>query len=95
MRSDGRRADLESAVREEQSCGFTGPIVPATGPRNDRRAWSSSWRRRVRAMAEPFVLDIRQNLAGRTGALGDLAIGPHGLSTRDIEDAFTDEAGRR
>jgi hypothetical protein len=46
-------------------------------------------------MAEPFVLDIRQNLAGRTGALGDLAIGPHGLSTRDIEDAFTDEAGRR
>ena len=51
----------------------------------------------VRDTAEPFVLAIRQNLAGRTGALEDLAVELYarGLSTRDIEDAFTDEAGRR
>jgi transposase-like protein len=51
----------------------------------------------VRETAEPFVSGIRQNLAGRTGALEDLAVGLYarGLSTRDIEDAFTDEAGRR
>jgi hypothetical protein len=49
----------------------------------------------VRDMAEPFVSDIRQNLAGRTGALGGL--GDRSLRTvdADIEDAFTDEAGRR
>ena len=47
--------------------------------------------------AEPFVSGIRQNLASRTGALEDLAVELYarGLSTRDIEDAFTDEAGRR
>ena len=51
----------------------------------------------VRETAEPFVSGIRQNLAGRTGALEDLAVELYarGLSTRDIEDAFTDEAGRR
>ena len=51
----------------------------------------------VRDTAEPFVSGIRQNLAGRTGALEDLAVELYarGLSTRDIEDAFTDEAGRR
>ena len=51
----------------------------------------------VRETAEPFVSRIRQNLAGRTGALEDLAVEVYarGLSTRDIEDAFTDEAGRR
>jgi Transposase, Mutator family len=51
----------------------------------------------VRETAEPFVSSIRQNLAGRTGALEDLAVELYarGLSTRDIEDAFTDEAGRR
>jgi putative transposase len=51
----------------------------------------------VRETAEPFVSRIRQNLAGRTGALEDLAVELYarGLSTRDIEDAFTDEAGRR
>jgi putative transposase len=51
----------------------------------------------VRDTAEPFASAIRQNLAGRTGALEDLAVELYarGLSTRDIEDAFTDEAGRR
>lgn len=51
----------------------------------------------VRDTPEPFVSAIRENLAGRTQALEDLAIELYarGLSTRDIEDAFTDESGRR
>jgi putative transposase len=51
----------------------------------------------VRDTAQPFVSAIRENLAGRTEALEDLAVElfARGLSTRDIEDAFTDEAGRR
>jgi transposase-like protein len=51
----------------------------------------------VRDTAEPFVSAIRENLAGRTEALEDLAVElfARGLSTRDIEDAFTDDAGRR
>ena len=51
----------------------------------------------VRATAEPFASAIRANLAGRTESLEDLAIElfARGLSTRDIEDAFTDDAGRR
>jgi putative transposase len=51
----------------------------------------------VRDAPEPFVSAIRQNLAGRTGALEDLAVELYarGLSTRDIEDAFTDHTGRR
>ena len=46
---------------------------------------------------EPFVSAIRQNLAGRTGALEDLAVELYarGLSSRDIENAFTDDTGRR
>src|SRR4051812_1439409 len=54
-----------------------------------------------RLLSLAAVLDgmnrTRQNLAGRTGALEDLAVELYarGLSTRDIEDAFTDEAGRR
>jgi putative transposase len=50
----------------------------------------------VRDTPEPFVSAIRQNL-GRTAALEDLAVELYarGLSTRDIEDAFTDESGRR
>jgi len=51
----------------------------------------------VRATSEPFVSAVRENLAGRTGALEALAIelDARGLSTRDIEDTFTDEKGRR
>ena len=50
----------------------------------------------VRDTSEPFVSAIRQNL-GRTEALEDLAVELYarGLSTRDIEDAFKDENGRR
>ena len=51
----------------------------------------------VRDTPEPFVSAIRENLSGRTEALEDLAVELYarGLSTRDIEDAFKDEAGRR
>ena len=51
----------------------------------------------VRDTPEPFVSEIRENLTGRTQALEDLAVELYarGLSTRDIEDAFTDESGRR
>jgi putative transposase len=51
----------------------------------------------VRDTPEPFVSEIRGNLTNRTQALEDLAVELYarGLSTRDIEDAFTDESGRR
>ena len=51
----------------------------------------------VRETPEPFVSRVRSALSGRTQALEDLAIELYarGLSTRDIEDAFTDERGRR
>ena len=51
----------------------------------------------VRDTAEPFVSAVRENLAGRTEALEDLAIELYarGLSTRDIEDTFTDHQGRK
>ncbi len=51
----------------------------------------------VRDTPAPFVSTIRESLAGRTQALEDLAVELYarGLSTRDIEDTFTDEAGRR
>jgi putative transposase len=45
----------------------------------------------LRDTAEPFVSAVRENLAGRTEALEDLAVElfARGLSTRDIEAAFT------
>jgi Transposase, Mutator family len=51
----------------------------------------------VRDTSEPFVSEIRENLTGRTQALEDLAVELYarGLSTRDVEDAFTDQSGRR
>ena len=51
----------------------------------------------VRGTPEPFASAIRKGLSGRTEALEDLAVELYarGLSTRDIEDAFTDEQGRR
>ena len=51
----------------------------------------------VRETPEPFVSGVRSALSGRTQALEDLAVELYarGLSTRDIEDAFTDERGRR
>ena len=51
----------------------------------------------VRETPKPFSSAIRKALAGRTEALEELAVELYarGLSTRDIEDAFTDESGRR
>ena len=51
----------------------------------------------MRDTAEPFVSAVRENLAGRTEALEDLAVElfARGLSTRDIEAAFTDAEGQR
>ena len=51
----------------------------------------------LRDTPEPFVSAIRQALSGRTEALEDLAVELYarGLSTRDIEDAFTAEDGKR
>jgi putative transposase len=47
--------------------------------------------------SEPFLSAVRENLAGRTEALEDLAVElvARGLSMRDIEAAFTDADGRR
>ena len=51
----------------------------------------------VRDTPEPFVSGVRAALSGRTRELERLAVELYarGLSTRDIEDAFTDETGRR
>ncbi len=51
----------------------------------------------VRDTPEPFVSNVRTALSGRTRELERLAVELYarGLSTHDIEDAFTDETGRR
>jgi len=51
----------------------------------------------VRDTSEPFVSRVRAALSGRTRELERLPVELYarGLSTRDIEDAFTDETGRR
>ena len=51
----------------------------------------------VRDTPEPFVSGVRAALSGRTRELERLAVELYarGLSTRDIEDALTDETGRR
>jgi transposase-like protein len=51
----------------------------------------------VRDTPEPFVSGVRAALSGRTRELERLAVELYarGLSTRDIEDTFTDETGRR
>lgn len=51
----------------------------------------------VRDTEEPFVSQLLKVLAGRTDQLERLVAEMYarGLSTRDIEDAFTDEDGRR
>ena len=51
----------------------------------------------VRDTSEPFVSNVRAALSGRTRELERLAVELYarGLWTRDLEDAFTDETGRR
>jgi len=47
--------------------------------------------------ADPFVSKVRQHVKGRSEQLEDLAteMFARGLSTRDIEDTFTDEVGNK
>ena len=51
----------------------------------------------VRDTPEPFISGVRAALSGRTRELERLAVDLYarGLSTRDIEDTFTDDTGRR
>ena len=51
----------------------------------------------VRDTPEPFISGVRAALSGRTRELERLAVELYarGLSTRDIEDTFTDDTGRR
>ena len=67
-----------------------------TGKLKPPRAW---WIFRAAGAgdAQAVFLGYLQALAGRTEALEELAVELYarGLSTRDIEDAFTDESGRR
>ena len=51
----------------------------------------------VRDTPEPFLSSVRAALSGRTRELERLAVDlcARGLSTRDIEDTFIDETGRR
>ena len=51
----------------------------------------------VRDTPEPFVSGVRAALSGRTRELERLAVELYapGLSTRDIEDTFTNDTGRR
>jgi putative transposase len=96
---EGEVRDRLGRERDERTEG------PPTGYRNGYRTGRMKTAEgmveyaapQVRATSEPFVSAVRENLAGRTGALEDLAIelDARGLSTRDIEDTFTDEKGRR
>jgi putative transposase len=96
---EGEVRDRLGRERDERTEG------PPTGYRNGYRTGRMKTAEgmveyaapQVRATSEPFVSAVRENLAGRTGALEDLAIELYarGLSTRDIEDTFTDEKGRR
>jgi putative transposase len=97
---------LEGEVRDEIGRErYSGRMGEATGYRNGYRPGQMETAEgmvefsapQVRDTPEPFVSAIRENLAGRTQALEDLAVELYarGLSTRDIEDAFRDESGRR
>ena len=82
-RAEGEKAGYRNGYR-------TGKVKTAEGAVE----YSAS---QVRETPEPFVSSVRAALAGRTQELERLAIELYarGLSTRDIEDAFTDETGRR
>jgi hypothetical protein len=52
---------------------------------------------RVRDTPEPFISSVRAALPGRTREFGRLAVELYArsLPTRDFEDEFTDERGRK
>lgn len=77
-------------------------LLPHAVTAFERFAWGSHNQTpfsqpQVRDTPEPFVSRVRAALSERTRELERLAVELYarGLSTRDIEDAFTDETGRR
>jgi transposase-like protein len=82
-RGDGARAGYRNGYR-------TGKVKTAEGAVE----YSTP---QVRETPEPFVSGVRAALSGRTQELERLAVELYarGLSTRDIEDAFSDETGKR
>jgi len=82
-RGDGEKAGYRNGYR-------TGKVKTAEGAVD----YSAP---QVRDTPEPFVSGVRAALAGRTQELERLAVELYarGLSTRDIEEAFTDERGKR
>ena len=82
-RSEGRQAGYRNGYR-------TGKVKTAEGVVEYAAP-------QVRDTPEPFVSAIREALGGRTEELERLAVELYarGLSTRDIEDTFTDDTGRR
>ena len=96
---EGEVADALGRERYERGEGAAPAIATAIGRARSRRRrarWNIS-APQVRDTPEPFVSAVRAALSGRTEALEELAVELYarGLSTRDIEDAFTDEDGRR
>ena len=82
-------------ARRGRESGYRNGYRP--GKMKTRRAqWTIRLRRSVDT-PEPFVSSVRAALSGRTRELERLAVELYarGLSTRDIEDTFTDETGRR
>lgn len=82
-RSEGEKAGYRNGYR-------TGKMKTAEG----RVDYSAP---QVRDTLEPFVSGVRSALSGRTQELERLAVELYarGLSTRDIEETFTDEQGKR
>jgi putative transposase len=82
-RSEGEKAGYRNGYR-------TGKVKTAEG----RVDYSAP---QVRDTLEPFVSGVRSALSGRTQELERLAVELYarGLSTRDIEETFTDEQGKR
>jgi transposase-like protein len=96
---EGEVADALGRERYERSGGETagyrngyrtGKVKTAEG----RVDYSAP---QVRDTLEPFVSGVRSALSGRTQELERLAVELYarGLSTRDIEETFTDEQGKR
>lgn len=95
---------LEAEVSDVLGRGYYEPgLAPGQGYRNGHRTGRLNTAEglveysapQVSDRTEPFRSKIREAIRGRTEALESLAVEmfARGLSTRDIEAAFTDEAG--
>ena len=82
---------------EEGKSGCPATVIGRAEVKNGERRAVDYSAPQVRDTPEPFVSSVRAALSGRTRELERLAVELYarGLSTRDIEDAFTDETGRR